>query len=230
MTSLVDYFRVIGNIFLKYLTHLLILWYHLALLNNYVPSVSYFIKSSFLLLSQRDSSMRVYDRQLSLSPDVGHEHESSCRLLSPPFFHEKCDNIQDDQKACAEDEKFFNTSVRSVPRLNKGTRKTTNQYKKTLSARAIGNGTSGAADCSSQRLDALTYFELPSSTAIESNPDLALCFTPESVRKAAAALWKEMQSSSEFRTYAANKEKPREGKKKKLIWPHKLEFIFCQGK
>lgn len=174
--------------------------------------------------------MRVYDRQLSLSPEVGTKHESSSGLLSPPLFYEKGDNVQDDQKVCAEDEKFIDTSTRSLPRSNRGTRKSTNQNGKTLSARATGNGILGAADCSSQRLDALAYFELSSSTAVESDPDLALCFTPESVRLAAAALWKEMQSSSEFRTYAANKEKPREGKKKKLIWPHKLEFIFCHGK
>ena len=176
--------------------------------------------------------MRFYNHELSLSSDIFPEDQTSRKLISPPNFHEKCDDAQDDEKACAECKKSVYTSAISSPRSSRKVRRSRIRNKTKVPARAIGDDVVGTAKNSSQRLDALTYFEAQSSTAIESDPDQALWFTTESVKKAAVALWKEMQTSSRFRIYLENKNKPRKRKRSEAKWPRDLEieFTFCHGK
>ena len=215
-----------GNIILEILIASFIL-NHLILLKNYVPSLSQFCSLSFLSSILCHDRMRVYDHELSLSSSLVTEDQFSRRLISPSFLCGKYGNIEEDQKRCIENKKAVNSSARLSPRSTSKTKRSSVQNG---TARATGNDTADTANSSSQRLDALTYFELHSSTAIESDPNLALWFTTESVKKAATALWREMQSSSAFLTYSANKEKPRKRKRKESIWPDELEFTFCQGK
>ena len=174
--------------------------------------------------------MRIHNPDFpSSQSDSSRENEQPNTNLSRFAIHEKCDNFQQDEQSYSECKKLVNTTVRTSPRLARKS-KTTHQHgdRPAKLIESVENLNQRARP-SFQRLDALTLFESQSHSAFREDPDQALYFTKESISKAGAALWKEIQSSNAFVRYCENKTKPK-AKKGKSIWTNELERILCDGK